>query len=103
MYVSYDAALEMCGLQALHIRRENRSLEIALKCVRHESNKIMFLLNPSTDTHEVRNREVFKVKKCHTQSYRKFSIPTLQRKLNLHHDKIIELKRRAYNYICTLS
>ena len=95
MYVSYEAALEMCGLQALHVRREHRSLEFALKCVRHDSNKTMFPLNPSTDTHEVRNREVFKVNKCHTESYRKSAIPTLQRRLNLHHDKINQLNRRA--------
>ena len=87
MYVSYEAALEMCGLEALHVRREHRSLEFALKCVRHETNKNMFPLNPSTDTHPVRNREVFKVNKCLTESYRKSTIPNLQRRLNLHHEE----------------
>ena len=87
MYVSYEAALEMCGLEALHVRREHRSLEFALKCVRHETNKNMFPLNPSTDTHLVRNREVFKVNKCLTESYRKSTIPNLQRRLNLHHEE----------------
>ena len=27
MYVSYEAALEMCGLEALYVRSEHRSLE----------------------------------------------------------------------------
>ena len=92
MYVSYEAALEMCGLEALHVRREHRSLQFALKCVRHETNKNMFPLNPSTDTHPVRNRKVFKVNKCLTESYRKSTIPKLQRRLNLHHEEKHKLR-----------
>ena len=44
----------------------------------------MFPLNPSEDTHEVRNREKYKVNKSHTEAYKKSTIPTLQRKLNEH-------------------
>ena len=32
LYIDYQAALEMCGLQTLYERREERCLEFALKC-----------------------------------------------------------------------
>ena len=35
MYVSYTAALEMCGLQTLAERRQQRCLDFALKCAQH--------------------------------------------------------------------
>ena len=82
MYVSYEAALEMCGLLTLHGRREHRSLQFALKCTKHHINKDLFPLNPTLDEHEVRNREVFKVINAHTETYKKSAIPQLQRKLN---------------------
>ena len=63
---------------------------------------LFFPLNPKTNNHEVRNKEVFKVNKCHTDSDRKYAIPTLEIKQNLHHDKINELKIRAWHYMCTL-
>ena len=84
MYVDYHSALEMCGIESLHIRREHRSLQFALKCRKHNFNQTMFPLNPSEDTHEVRNREKYKVNKSHTEAYKKSTIPTLQRKLNEH-------------------
>ena len=82
MYVNYDAALEMCGLLPLHERREHRSLQFALKCTKHPINKNIFPLNPSLDQHEVRSREVYKVNKSYTETYKKSAIPQLQRKLN---------------------
>lgn len=84
MYVAYHSALEMCGIESLHIRREHRSLQFALKCRKHNINQTMFPLNPSEDTHEVRNREKYKVNKSHTEAYKKSTIPFLQRKLNEH-------------------
>ena len=40
--------------------------------------KEMFQLNPSTDTHYIKNREKFKVNKASTESYKKLnnSIPS---------------------------
>ena len=82
MYVSYEAALEMCGLVTLAERRENRSLSFAQKCVKHPTNHLMFQPNPSTDTHDVRSREAYMVNKARTEAYRKSTIPDLQRRLN---------------------
>ena len=84
MYVDYNSALEMCGIDSLHMRREHRSLQFALKCTKHQLNQKLFPLNPSIDTHEVRNREKYKVNGSRTEDYRKSTIPFLQRKLNEH-------------------
>ena len=84
MYVDYNSALEMCGIDSLHMRREHRSLQFALKCTKHLLNQKLFPLNPSIDTHEVRNREKYKVNGSRTEDYRKSTIPFLQRKLNEH-------------------
>ena len=45
MYVGYEAALEMCGLESLTIRREKRCLSFSEKCVKHPKNKRLFPLN----------------------------------------------------------
>ena len=92
MYVSYDAALEMCGLQSLHDRREHRSLQFAIKCTQHRTNKDLFPLNPSTDTHMLRNREVFKVNRTRTEEYKKSAVPHLQKQLNDHYMNKSETK-----------
>ena len=84
MYVDYESALEMCGLMSLHHRREHKSVKFAIKCTNNKTNQHMFPLNPSIDTHMVRNREKFKVNKTHTETYKKSAIPYLQRKLNTH-------------------
>ena len=42
MYISYDSALEMCGLETLHARREKRCLDFSLKCIKHEKNQRLF-------------------------------------------------------------
>ena len=60
MYVDYESALEMCGLVSLHERRENRSLKFAIKCSSHTTNKRLFPVNPSEDTHCIRNKETYK-------------------------------------------
>ena len=54
----------------------------------HPTNSVMFPLNHSKDTHLARNREHFKVNKCHTEKYKKSTIPNLQVKLNSHMESI---------------
>ena len=54
MYVSYEAALEMCGLDRLSDRREQRCLDFSLKSIKHARNRRLFPHNPSTSQHFVR-------------------------------------------------
>ena len=77
MYLDYQAALEMCGLQSLHERREHRSMDFALKCLKTPANQDVFPLSPTGDTHMIRDRETFKVDKARTQTYRSSAIPYL--------------------------
>ena len=44
-YVSYEAALEMCGLEKLSTRREKRLLSFSLKCIKNPFTENMFPLN----------------------------------------------------------
>ena len=50
----------------------------------HRTNKKLFPLNPSTDTHMLRNREVFKFNRARTEEYKKSAVPYLQKQLNAH-------------------
>ena len=82
MYVSYDAALEMCGLKKLSIRREQRCLNFSMKCVKHEKNSRLFPLNTRTFGQEQNTKEAFVVNWARTGTYQKSAIPYCQRLLN---------------------
>ena len=93
IYISHGAALEMTGLKTLHMRREQRCLQFALKCTQHDINQAMFSLKKPDDTHDTRNRENFNVKKAWTKRYKKSTIPYLQRRLNTHFEHISNLRQ----------
>ena len=75
-YVSYEAALEMTGLDTLQSRREDRCLSFAKKCIKHPRHSTMFPLNPP------RSKERFTVNFARTEAYKKSAIPYMQRLLN---------------------
>ena len=81
MYVSYEAALEMCGLETLDTRREVRCLTFARRCLKYPRTSRIF---PYKSAHEqnVRKRETFVVNPARTSSYQKSAIPYCQRILN---------------------
>ena len=70
MYISYSAALEMCGLKTLSERRDKRCLDFSLKCIKHTKNSRIFPKNPSTSEHFIRNKEIFQVNFARTDDYR---------------------------------
>ena len=80
-YISYDSALEMCGLQTLYSRRENRCLDFALKCSKHQRNKRLFPLKA------VNTKEKYVVNWARTETYKNSAIPYCQRLLNEHAKK----------------
>ena len=84
MYIDYESALEMSGLERLSDRRHKRCLDFALKSVKHPRNSRIFPLADKNSTHKVRNSEIFKVNFAHTSSYRDSAIPFCQRLLNSH-------------------
>ena len=87
MYVSYSAALEMCGLETLYQRREHRCLDFAKKCLKHPKLKNLFPFNQETSGYDLRKKEPFKINFAHTSSYKRSTIPYCQRLLNTHFSK----------------
>ena len=88
-YVSYEAAMEMTGLETLSARRQKRCLDFSLKSIRHEQNKRFFPRNPNIENEmNIREREEFVVNFGRTKSYQMSAIPYCQRLLNAHFSKI---------------
>ena len=83
-YVDYPSALEICGLETLQERRENRCLQFGLKCLLHPDHSNMFPVNPKVyrNIYNTRKTEHFIVNKAKSESYRMSAIPFIQRKLN---------------------
>ena len=84
MYISYEAALEMSGLQTLKVRREIRCLKFSLKCIKQPKNQRIFPLNDRRFGQNLQSREAFEVNWARTQKYKQSAIPYCQRLLNDH-------------------
>ena len=78
-YVSYNAALEMTGLERLQRRRERRQLSFALKCLKTEFTSKMF---PKNNEHK--KKETFVVNFARTEQYRRSAVIQCQNTLNAH-------------------
>ena len=83
-YDGYDAALEYCGLERLSDRRDAKCLKFGLKCLLHPVHSKLFPVNPNIleNPHNTRNSEHFLVNKAKSESYRKSTVPYIQRMLN---------------------
>ena len=71
----------VCGLKTLHKRREHRSLQFALKCLNPPVNYSIFPLKPIQETLKIVKIFRYKVNKSTTETYKKSTIPYLQRRL----------------------
>ena len=80
-YISYSSALEMAGAEISKAIRETRCLVFSLKCLKKETNKRFFPINPNNLTN-VRSREKYKVNFAYTNAYKNSAIPYFQRLLN---------------------
>ena len=86
MYIGYEESCEMLGISPVTKRRDNRLLSYAQKCIRHPTNKRFFPRNPHQRVEpQIREREPFKVNFTRTEVYRKSTIPTCQRLLNIYY------------------
>ena len=83
-HMDYAAALNLCQLDSLFLRRNNRMISFGKKCIKHPSLNRLFPINPTIheDPHQVRDREVFQVNHARTVSYQNSAIPVIQRRLN---------------------
>ena len=81
IYIDYPAALEMCGLEELFLRRQKRCLSFAKKTLKYPMGSDLFPLNHHHD-HDARTREKFQVNRAHTENYRHSAVPYCQMLLN---------------------
>ena len=86
MYVDYQSALEMTGLDTLKNRRLKRCLDFSLKSSIHPRNSKMFPREGTNPKH-IRNKEKFVVNFAKTSTYKSSTIPFCQRLLNQHFKK----------------
>ena len=84
MYINYESALEMSGLQTLKSRRDKSCLDFSLKCVKHSKNRRLFPLNTRTFGQEQKTMETYEVNFAKTEAYKLSTIPLSQRLLNKH-------------------
>ena len=84
MYISYNSALEMCGLTSISERRSSHLLRFSQIAARHPVHgPLMFPLNDNNqDDLNIRTREKFKVNFARGAAYFSSTIPTAQRLLN---------------------
>ena len=87
MFIDYNSALEMCGLETLQARREKRCLQFALKCIKHPTNNRLFPVNTRKNGHTFIPSERFLVNFAKTSTYKKSAIPYCQRLLNANYGK----------------
>lgn len=82
-FISYEAALEITGLQKLSERRQSRCLGYGLKSIKHPENKRFFPENPNLNlTLSARQREPYIVNFARTKIYQQSAIPYIQKLLN---------------------
>ena len=63
-------------------------MKYALKASKHQENQKMFPPNIVQSTQITRERETFHVNFAHTEAYKRSAIPSLQRLLNSHKEKV---------------
>ena len=84
MYVSYEAALEMTGLDTLDSRRQQRCIRFSLRALKFPIGQRLFPVNQSENKKSVRQREKFCVNFARTEDYKTSAVPFCQRLLNEH-------------------
>ena len=82
MYITYESALEMTGIEDLATRREQRCATFSQKCIKHQTNNRLFPLNGLSEAPETRRREKYAVNFAYTTTYRNSAVPYCQRVLN---------------------
>ena len=80
-YLSYESSLLTLRQERLDTRRQNLSLNFALKCTLSNKHKTMFPPNP-TYRPNMRHPKPYKEYMCHTSRYYLSPIPSLDRMLN---------------------
>ena len=81
-YCNYEHALKISNLDSLVDRREMLCLKFAKSCVKNNTVRDMFPVNPVDYHVDTRDREVYNVMMANTERLRRSAIPYMQRMLN---------------------
>ena len=82
-YTNYKDALKIRKLEKLAVRRESRSLNFGLKSLLHPKHCELFPVSPHVlNSTASLNREHFQVNWARTESYKKSTVPYIQRQRN---------------------
>ena len=81
-YCNYEHALKISNLDSLVDRREMLCLKFAKSCVKNNTVRDMFPVNPVDYHVDTRDREVYNVTMANTERLRRSAVPYMQRMLN---------------------
>jgi hypothetical protein len=93
-YDHYESSCEITGLKFLSVRRVDRCLAFAKRCLKNPQVAKMFPKNTSSSL-DLRNTEKYVVNKARTENYRMSAVPYCQRLLNQEHKQQEERTRTA--------
>ena len=70
-HFDYQRASTICNLKSIFSRREKKTLDFGIKCIKHPTLKKHFPTNPAIleDPYPVRDREQFHVNRARTCAY----------------------------------
>ena len=88
-YTSYEEALTFLDLEPLEKRRETLCLSFALKCLKNEKFKHLFVPNPEVE-YDLRKVSKFIMPYCAKDRYKSSPLIYLTHILNVHFDKNID-------------
>ena len=88
-FESYSKALVMLDMDKLSDRRDQLSLNFALKCAKNPKTTSMFPLNKKTHDMETRNPEKYEVHHAHNERLRNSAIIYMQHLLNKYEENLL--------------
>ena len=92
-YDSYEESLKSLKLQSLKDRRNLLSVNFAMKCLKNENIRSIFIKNTKVHRMNLRNTPKFKVKHAKTVRMKKSAIINMTHQLNKHHEQKEEILR----------
>ena len=93
-YISYSDALKKLKIKSLEDRRRSLCLKFAKQCLKVEKLKKLFKKDIKNHKMEKRKMDVFQVNRTKTERYKNSAIPQMQRMLNLHENKRLEILKK---------
>ena len=98
-YINYKNALKVIRLDSLEERREKLCLRFAKQCLKNEKLKSLFPRKVKNHLMEKRKDQKFVVTKALTERYRRSSIPSMQRLLNMADKERSEMMKKIENAV----